>query len=317
MGSVLFIACTNVGRYMVEEMLNNQSIHSTIAGIVNLDQNRARSKANYDSYADLEIKYGIPIYYCDNVNSAESLEWIQNRRPDIIIQSGWSQKFSDELLNLPPYGCIGEHPSPLPKGRGAACVNWAILTGEKHWGDTFFQMVSDYDKGKIYAQGFFEIEEHDDVFTVYEKVAASSKAIIAENIDKWSEGEFTALEQNEDNATYYKKRSPADGEILTFDHSAKQINDFIRAQTHPYPGAFFLYNGIRTTILRSRVAGVSDNTAVSGIVLGESPEGGIYVSCSGHSVLEILRLKPENSPSMWAKDWALQAGIKPWISRLP
>ena len=190
MGRVLFVACTNVGQAMIRTICTDPSIKTEVVGIVNLNAKRSLGKANYHTYLDIAEEFQIPLHFCDNVNDAVTLNWIADKKPDLIIQTGWSQKFREELLNLPRFGCIGEHPAPLPRGRGAACVNWAILTGETQWGDTFFKMVEQYDRGEVYAQAFFPIAPYDDVRTVYDKVAACSAQIVKENIDRWSEGVF-------------------------------------------------------------------------------------------------------------------------------
>lgn len=157
MGRVVFIACTNVGRAMIEAVLGNKALAGVeLAGVVNLRPEAAIEKANYDSYIDLVKKYQLKIYYCENVNEKECVDFLTSCEPDIIIQSGWSQKFSREVLNIPRFGCIGEHPVPLPKGRGAACINWAIITGEKEGGNTFFRMETQYDTGEIYARDFLQ-----------------------------------------------------------------------------------------------------------------------------------------------------------------
>ena len=195
------------------------------------------------------------------------------------------------------YGCIGEHPAPLPRGRGAACVNWAILTGETQWGDTFFHMVDEYDRGAVYAQEFFPIAEYDDVKTVYDKVAMCSAKVVKENIDRWSEGVFDTIELDESIATYYKKRTPADG-VFDFTKTAKQLHDFIRAQTDPYPGAFFWYKGEKITVLASRPTDVSSREP-AGTVLGTTKEGGIRVVCGDGKTLDLLRYRREDGVKMW------------------
>ena len=302
MGKVLFISCTNVGKSMIEGICSDKSVKTEVVGIVNLSPETAIGKANYFTYADTAAEYGIPIHYCADVNDQVTLDWISEKSPDIIIQSGWSQKFKEPLLNVAKYGCIGEHPAPLPKGRGAACINWAILTGETQWGDSFFRMVEQYDKGELFAQEFFRIEEYDTVFTVYEKVAAASKKIIVENIDNWTSGIFSAKHQDDSQATYYKRRTPKDG-IFNFEKPAKELHDFIRAQTFPYPGAFFVDNGRNVKVLLSRIANIDAKGTVSGGLLGISDEGGVYVACRDGTVIELLRIKPDGEPSMWAKDW--------------
>ena len=119
MGNVVLIACTNVGRAMIEAILHNEQLKNVrLAGVVNLSPEAAIGKANYDSYIDLFNSNQINHYYCNNVNEPECIQFLNDCKPDIIIQSGWSQKFSNEILSIPAYACIGEHPAPLPKGRG-------------------------------------------------------------------------------------------------------------------------------------------------------------------------------------------------------
>ncbi len=297
MGKVLFVACTNVGQAMIEAICEHKEIKSQIVGIVNLNAKQALGKANYRTYLDTAEKYGIPLHFCNNVNDPETCAWIAEKEPDIILQTGWSQKFKPHLLKLAKYGCIGEHPAPLPRGRGAACVNWAILTGEQEWGDSFFHMVDQYDAGEVYAQEMFCIEHYDDVKTIYDKVAMASRKVILENIDNWTEGVFQTVTLDESKATYYPKRRPSDG-VFTFELPARKLHDFIRAQTEPYPGAFFLCHGEKITVLQTRLTKMtSDNRA--GTVCGISENGGIYVVCGDGGVLELLRYRTEDGAYLW------------------
>ncbi len=297
MGRVLFVACTNVGQAMIRTICGDETIRSQVVGIVNLNTQRALNKANYHTYLDIAAEYNIPIHFCSNVNDQVTLDWIADKKPDILIQTGWSQKFREPLLNLPKYGCIGEHPAPLPRGRGAACVNWAILTGETQWGDTFFHMVNEYDRGAVYAQEMFPIAEYDTVKTVYDKVALCSAKVIKQYIDQWSEGVFEAIALDEREATYYHRRTPADG-VFTFAMGAKQLHDFIRAQTEPYPGAFFWYQGEKITVLSSRRSGIRSEAA-AGTILGTTPEGGIRVVCGDGETLDLLRYRREDGGKLW------------------
>ena len=301
-GKVLFVACTPVARYMMEEIISNPEIFSSveICGIVNLNSTQAINKANYDSYFDLSIKHNIPIFYCDNINDAESVEFIKDKKPDIIIQSGWSQKFGNELLKLPKYACIGEHPAPLPRGRGAACVNWAILTGEKSWGDTFFKMEEKYDEGVIYAQAFFDIEIKDDVKTVYDKVSFASGKIIKENIIDWCRGIFKTIEQDESLVTYYKRRKPDDG-LFDFSMPLMETYNHIRAQARPYPGSFFMLDAMKYYVWKAALTDIEANEKY-GTLIGCSNSGGLLVTCADRKVIELLREQKENSPEQWGAE---------------
>lgn len=298
MGKVLFVACTNVGKAMISAIMQSSEVNSEIVGIVNLNSSRALNKANYFTYLDISEKYNIPLHFCDNVNDAVTLNWIKEKNPDIIIQTGWSQKFKSELLNIPKYGCIGEHPAPLPRGRGAACVNWAILTGESEWGDTFFKMVDEYDRGEVYAQKFFDIKEYDDVKSVYDKVAECSRNIVIENIDNWSRGVFSTISLDESKATYFKRRTPADG-LFDFTLPANELHNFIRAQTEPYPGAFFMKNGEKITVLSSQNTKSIYKNNKAGDVVGISDDGGILVVCGDKIAIKLIKYRNENGIIKW------------------
>lgn len=293
MGRVVLAACTNVGRAIIEAMYEDDALNQIeLAGVVNLKLEAATGKANYDSYVDLAKKYNLNIYYCGNINESDCVTFLKQCDPDVVIQSGWSQKFHKEILDIPRYACIGEHPAPLPKGRGAACVNWAIITGEKEWGDTFFKMEMQYDAGVIYAQEKFNIEIYDDVKTVYDKVAKSSAATIKKHLSDWTCGNLVGICQDETKATHYPRRKPADGE---FDFSQNRIDIYnqIRGQTKPYPGAFFYgdINGFRKKI-----------TVWKAALNKTDCDGGILIPCGDGKPINVLRVQVEGNPEGWAVD---------------
>ncbi len=309
MGKVLIIACTNVGKAIIEEICTNNNILTQVVGIVNLDQKQGINKANYHSYVDLALRYDIPLHHCDNVNDVKTIQWIKSLSPDLIIQSGWSQKFGEELLSFPKYGCIGEHPAPLPKGRGAACINWAIINGEKEWGDSFFKMVTQYDEGELYAQQYFNIEIYDTVKTIYDKVANTARLIIRYNIDRWSEGIFQSIIQDNSTASYFKRRTPSDG-LFDFNKSAKEVHDFIRAQTYPYPGAFINYCGSRLKILFSEYTNQIKKGTKPGQIVGILDNGGILVSCKNGEILGIYRVQEDHQSETWASEWVRESKVE-------
>lgn len=298
MGKVVLIACTNVGRSIIEAIKNGCGMQGVeLSGVVNLKPETAVEKANYDSYVDLVKKYELNIFYCDNVNDADCIDFIRKCVPDVIIQSGWSQKFSEELLHIPTYACIGEHPAPLPKGRGAACVNWAIITGEHEWGDTFFKMEMQYDTGLIYAQESFNIEIYDDVKTVYDKVARAAVTSIEKHLSDWTEGRLEGYKQDDSKATYYIRRTPSDGK-LDLKQNAMDVYNQIRGQASPYPGAYIeLDNGRKMYIWKAR--------------LGEKCEDHEKVlKCGDGGSVIIQRVQIEGEPEKWAGELCDEAIIK-------
>ena len=303
MKKLLFIACTNVARYLISDLYWNENMKGIeVVGIVNLNREQSLKKSNYDDYFDLIVEHNISHFYCNNVNDSECLDWIRSKKPDLIIQSGWSQKFSDDLLEIPIQGCIGQHPSPLPKGRGAACVNWAIINGETKWGDTFFRMVNEYDKGSIVEQELFDIMFYDTVKTIYDKVCLSSLIMFRRSIKKWLNGEFNIHKQDESKASYYKKRKPSDGFFSFTDKTAIELYNFIRAQTKPYPGAFFVFKKKKIKVWEATISDIKQQKE-AGTFLNKTSNGGLLISCFDNTAIEILRIEEEGLPELWAADW--------------
>ena len=300
---VLLVSCTNVGRYIINEIKNNSNIKSKIVGIVNLNIKNGQEKSNYDSYFDLKKKYNLDILYIDNINHKKSLNWIKNKKPSIIIQSGWSQKFSDKVLSIPRFGCIGQHPAPLPKGKGAACVNWAIILKKKMWGDTFFLMNSKYDDGPIIAQKNFFIEDKDDVKTVYDKVCMTSIKMIRDNIDLWSVGKIKKNFYNNYKESYFKRRKPQDGEFF-LNEEAEDIFNKVRALTKPYPGAFFIYKKRKFFVWSCKKCNFKNVKKFSkkrNFFFKYKNELYFKVGKKNNQLLNIIRIQEENKPEVWGE----------------
>ena len=122
---------------------------------------------------------------------------------------------------------------------GGVPVPWTIINGETETGVTFFYLVEGIDNGDIIAQQKYSIEPHDNCATVYEKATLASIDILRKYLPLIAVGKAPRIHQDESQATYFPPRKPEDG-LIDWIWSAKRIHDFIRAQTHPYPGAFTL-----------------------------------------------------------------------------
>ena len=234
---VIYTVCTNVGRAIIKSHITNHP-NISISAIVSLSADKGIEKSNYDNCLDLAIDNEIPHYFVSSINHPKIIKKFNLIKPTLIIQSGWSEKFSDKLLKIPKYGCLGEHPSPIPKGRGAATINWAIINGETKWADSFFIMNQNYDDGPVISQKEFHIKKKDNVKDVYDTVALRAYFSIKENLNSWFNGDFKFVDTKKNSPSYFKKRKPKDGQLLHSMTVSQQIN-FVRALTKPYPGAYF------------------------------------------------------------------------------
>ena len=241
--SVIYICCTSVSEKMLLYHLKNLT-RIKIKLLVTLDSELGAAKAGYRSFSDLKDK--VKVKRVRSINCESVIEEFKRLNPSLIIQSGWSEKFNDELLSLPKYGCIGVHPSKLPAGKGAACLNWALIHGYENWGNTFYRMTNKYDDGQILDQREFNISERDTIETLYEKISQLSEITIKEKLSNWVTGKFDVVVPTSE-PSYFGKRTPSDGELRK-NMSIVEIDRYVRALSRPFPGAYVRLD--ETTIVK-------------------------------------------------------------------
>lgn len=252
MKKIILIGCTSNLRAVIKSLskLNNQKLK--IVGIINLNEKLGKKKSNFDNVLDLIKKFKFDsIQISKSINEKKTIKWIKNKNPHIIIQTGWSQKFGNELLKIPKDACIGIHPSPLPIGRGAATLNWAIIKGYKNWGVSFFIMNNNYDGGPIIAKEEFKIDKYDYIGDILNKFDKITFGIIKKNINKWLKNQFIYKKNNKSNF-FFKRRNPEDGEF-NLKMTSNKIYKLVRALSDPYPGAFFMYNQKKIIVLKANL----------------------------------------------------------------
>lgn len=237
---IVFLGCTKFS----EELLQALVIHNfDISSIFTIPQEftvRGDENVKNSNYGDLKSiaeKQNIPLYYVDgNKKLGEYEDIIKEINPDIILVLGWYYIVPKKIREIPKYGACGIHASLLPKYAGWAPLVWAMINGEKETGVTFFQFDDSIDGGDIIAQEQFEIEYTDTIKEVYSKATKKSIDILIKTLPNINTIKF--FKQDKEKLEIWDKRDPKDGEI-DFSKSSEEIYNFIRAQSTPYPGAFF------------------------------------------------------------------------------
>jgi len=186
----------------------------------------------------------------DNIN--KDVDKIRKINPDLIIVGGWQQLLSKEILEIPKLGAIGFHSSLLPKYRGRAPVNWAIIMGERKTGITMFYLTPNADDGDIIAQKEIEILFNDDCNSIYKKSAIFGAELIKEYLPLIEKGIAPRIHNPSYSFPACPKRTPEDGKI-DFNRSSFDVYNFIRALTKPYPGAWTYYNGKKIVIWKADI----------------------------------------------------------------
>ena len=179
----------------------------------------------------------IPVFTPDSVNNPEWREKIAALAPDLILSVYYRHMIGTKILALPPLGAWNMHGSLLPKYRGRAPINWAVLHGEPRIGMTLHRMVKSADAGAVVDQDGVDIGPRDTAEQAFRKVLPCARRVLARQIDSLLAGTAIEVPQDESQANYFGGRTPEDGRIA-WTQTSRQIFNLIRAVTDPYPGAF-------------------------------------------------------------------------------
>ncbi|MGK8661996.1 bifunctional UDP-4-amino-4-deoxy-L-arabinose formyltransferase/UDP-glucuronic acid oxidase ArnA [Serratia marcescens] len=257
----------------------------------------------FSSVARLGAELDLPVYAPEDVNHPLWVDRIRALQPDVIFSFYYRHMLSDEILSLAPQGGFNLHGSLLPRYRGRAPVNWALVNGETETGATLHKMVKRPDAGDIVGQQKVTIADSDTALTLHKKVLEAAQIVLKEQLPKLKNGTATFTRQDESQASYFGRRTAADGEIL-WHKSAKEINNLVRAVTEPYPGAFSHLGQRKLIVWRSRVLDTQHDKQ-PGTVLSTAP---LVIAC-GEGALEIVAGQNDSGLYVQGSRLAQEMGI--------
>ncbi|MFM2486832.1 bifunctional UDP-4-amino-4-deoxy-L-arabinose formyltransferase/UDP-glucuronic acid oxidase ArnA [Celerinatantimonas yamalensis] len=235
----------------------------------------------FASVAQVCAQHNLPVYAPHDVNHPLWIERIQAMQPDFIFSFYYRDMLSQTLLDCASQGAYNLHGSLLPKYRGRAPVNWALLRGESQTGVTLHQMSARADEGDIVAQQAVTIAPDDTALTLHGKINQAADSLLQTVLPQLLDGSATHTPQDHTQASYFGRRSAADGKI-DWQQSAQQIANLVRAVTQPYPGAFS-FIGDRKLLIWEGKAIEQASTAAPGTILSTHP---LQIAC-GDGILQI------------------------------
>jgi methionyl-tRNA formyltransferase len=194
---------------------------------------------------------GLPHLRGRRFRTRRALDDLKALRPDILFAIGWRWILPRTVLDLPPKGCLGIHGSLLPRGRGFAPVNWALLRDEPRTGPSLFYFDEGTDTGDLVGQRPFELTDEDDAATVRQRLMEASVELLDEHLPGLADGTAPRIVQPSEGATYGPRRRPEDG-LLDWTASPREVFNWVRGLTRPYPGAFSFLGGREVAIWRVR-----------------------------------------------------------------
>ena len=236
---ILFLGYSEVGHECLSLLLSRGD---NVVALITHEDN-PNEKIWFKTPAHAAREKNIPTHTPATINTPQWLALIRDEiRPDLILSVYYRNMVGTPILALPRLGAYNMHGSLLPKYRGRAPINWAILHGEPRIGMTLHKMVKRPDAGDIVDQQAVDIGPRDTAEQAFRKVLPCARAILARQIDALLAGAAPATPQDESQATYYGARTPDDGRI-DFTKTSAEIFNLIRAVTDPYPGAFVELSG--------------------------------------------------------------------------
>lgn len=191
----------------------------------------------YGSVAQLCARKGIPVHAPEDANHPLWIERISKLNVDYLFSFYYRHLLGDQLLACASKGAFNLHGSLLPHYRGRAPANWVLVNGETETGVTLHRMVKRADAGAILAQQRVAIERSDTALTLHGKLRESAASLLREALPLLAQGKLTETPQDDTQASYFGRRTPADG-LLDWKRPAEQLFNLVRAVTQPYPGAF-------------------------------------------------------------------------------
>lgn len=239
-------------------------------------------------------KYNIPVFQPKTLRDGEAYSILKELNPDVIVVVAYGKILPKEILDLSKYGCINGHASLLPKLRGSAPIQWAIVNGEKQTGVTTMQMDEGMDTGDILETAVVDIGEQETAEELFDRLSVLSADLMISTLKRAQAGTLNPIKQNEAEATYAPiiKKEMAH---IDFTKTADEICNMVRG-FYSWPCAFCFINGKRIKVIKAVSANLRANEC--GRVI-ESDDR-LVVSCSGGSV-ELLLVQPEGAKAMEAK----------------
>ena len=251
------------------------------------------------------LEHGIPVFQFEKIRSQEGVSSLKQFGPDLMVTAAFGQLLSEENLSVPKFGCVNVHGSLLPKYRGAAPIQWAVIHGEQVTGITTMQTDIGLDTGDILMQSSTPIGPDETSGELYKRLSRLGADVLRSTVSALENGTLERHPQDEKLATKCGQLKKEDGKI-DFHRTCLEIHNLVRG-TNPWPGAFCNLDNRILKIWKTRLLSQSDVSLPAGTCDGDAKRG-FFVQCSD-GMLEILELQASNGKRMDARSFL--CGVHP------
>ena len=242
----------------------------------------------------LALSHGIPVYQPTKMRDGTVAALLRELAPDCLVVVAYGRILPQEILDVPPRGCVNIHGSVLPRYRGAAPIQWSVIRGETVTGVTSMFMDAGMDTGDIIDTLTTPIGENETAGELFERLAPLGARLLSTTLAAIADGTVTRRPQNDAEATMAPMLEKAMGR-LDLTRPAQELHNQVRGM-NPWPGAFCTAGGKTLKIHETRVAAGS---GAPGTLLCADP---VTVAC-GEGALQLVTVQPEGKPRMAAEAW--------------
>lgn len=297
---IIFMGTPELSRTVLKALL--EAGHEIILAITQPDKEKGRGKAlQISPVKELALEKGIPLFQPERIRRPEEIAWLadflKEKPADIGVVAAFGQILPKAVLELPRLGCINVHTSLLPKYRGAAPIQKAILEGEEKTGVTIMQMDEGLDTGDILMQEALAVEASDTGGSLTEKLALLGGRLVTETLTALEAGGISPLPQSGESS--YAPQIKKEEGLIDWTRPGVEIQRQIRA-FDPWPGAYTFCRGRRMLIKEAELWQEKLPPAALPGCIVEAGKDGLLVA-TGSGALRILRLKPEGKNEMEAE----------------
>jgi methionyl-tRNA formyltransferase len=289
--------------------LTREPDFEVVAVVTQPDRPKGRAlKLQPSPVKEVAVANRLPVLQPARAREPKFFEELRELQPELVVVAAYGQILPQAILDLPRLGCLNVHTSLLPRHRGAAPIQWAILEGDAQTGVTIMKMDAGLDTGAILAQQSTPIHAEDNSQTLHDRLAQIGATLLAQTIRDYTTGKIFARPQPVEGVSYARKITKEDG-LLDWGQPARVLWNRVRAFT-PWPGAFtHLPATGRPALLKIWQAEVADESGQPGEILSAG-KNGITIACGGQA-LRVVELQLEGGRRMTGGEFLSGHQLKP------
>lgn len=294
---IVFMGTPDFAAGILEDII--KAGHEIALVVTKEDKPRGRGKeVTFTPVKEVALKHNLPVFQPHRIKDAEAIETLKKYEADVFVVVAYGQILSREILDMPKKICINIHASLLPKYRGAAPIQWAVIDGEQYTGVTTMRMEDGIDTGDIIETITYELKSDETGGSLFDKLMELGGKLIVSTLEKIENGTATFTKQDDSNSTYAKMLNKKLGDI-DFSMDAVRIERLIRG-LNPWPSAYTSLNGKNLKIWKA-VTKEDEYEGQPGEIVYVS-EDEMYIK-TGKGVLGIIELQLEGKKRMYIQDF--------------